>query len=77
VVDSFRRNPLHKERRKETSWGRGSRRFDNRFCCQRLVGLASMWVQAVVKGSPILSTPLAFRTSFVGFNEVKDGFEEP
>jgi hypothetical protein len=42
------------------------------------VGLASMRVQAVVKGSPILPTPLAFRArSFFGFNDDEDGFEEP
>jgi hypothetical protein len=33
-------------------------------------------VEAVLKASPILLTPLAFRTSFVGFNVVEDGFDE-
>jgi len=36
-----------------------------------------MCVEAVLKASSILLTPLAFRTSFVGFNDVEDGFEEP
>jgi hypothetical protein len=36
-----------------------------------------MRVQAVVKGSPILPTPLAFRALVLGFNDVEDGFEEP
>jgi hypothetical protein len=35
-----------------------------------------MCVEAVLKSSPILLTPLAFRTSFVGFNVVEDGFDE-
>jgi hypothetical protein len=36
-----------------------------------------MRVGAVLKASPIPLTPLAFRTSFVGFNDVEDGFEQP
>jgi hypothetical protein len=40
-------------------------------------GLTRMCVEAVLKASPILLTPVAVRTSFVGFNDVEDGFEEP
>jgi hypothetical protein len=36
-----------------------------------------MCVEAVLKASPILLTPLAVKTSFVGFNVVEAGFEEP
>jgi len=37
-----------------------------------------MRVQAVLKGSPILLTPLAFsKHSFVGFDGGEEGFEEP
>jgi hypothetical protein len=41
--------------------GRGIRSSHTPASCQRRVGLASMRVQAVVKCSPILPTPLAFR----------------
>ena len=40
--------------------GEGYQDFRHPVCCQRRVGLTSMRVQAVVKGSPILPTPLAF-----------------
>jgi hypothetical protein len=40
-------------------------------------GLTRMCVEAVLKASPILLTPLAVKTSFVGFNDVEAGFEEP
>jgi hypothetical protein len=42
-------------------WGRGIRRLDRGRSKRGPVGLTSMRVQAVLNGSPILPTPLAFR----------------
>jgi hypothetical protein len=39
--------------------------------------LASRWVQAVLKASPISLTPLAFTNLSIGYNDVEGGFEEP
>jgi hypothetical protein len=35
-----------------------------------------MRVEAVEEGPPILPAPLAFAALFVGYNSVRDGFEE-
>jgi hypothetical protein len=64
-------------RQNVTSWGRGSRRFDPRSVARGPVGLTEVCVEAVLKASPILPTPLDAEHSFVGFDGGEGGFEEP
>jgi hypothetical protein len=74
-ADSFRRNPFPWARQKETSWGRGSRRFAPRSATRGPVGLGRMCVEAALKargnllGSKVLESPL------LGYNAVQGGFE--
>jgi hypothetical protein len=57
-------------------WGVGRSSW-RRSIIRDKAGLTRMCVEAVLKASPILLTPLAVKTSFVGFNVVEAGFEEP